>query len=365
MDSRPNDQSVPTPVVLMCGFWPHVTAEVARQLLTDNPTRRHLRYEAPRPVCGDPAGALVRDLATAGRGQDGLLVTVPEGYEPDQIRTAWRAQTGGGAPNVITVVPADLVLDGLTDETALRAVDLHGTATDDRSIADLVSRQIEQADTVLMVGPPDDQWEADQLRVLLHRIAPWSQHRSLDDVCLTEAGRTEPVAPITRGLRGRAVGAHEPLPDHGVVAWVFQARRPFHPQRLHDALDEITDGVLRSRGHFWLASRPELVMTWESAGGLSLGPHSGWLADLPGEHWGAVDPERRLAAAVDWDPYYGDRHQHLAFVGIGADPVHVHRALAGCLLTDDELADGAESWVRLPDPFARCFRLATTQENPK
>jgi hypothetical protein len=257
------------PAVLLCGFWLHVTAQVAGQLLADHPTRRHLRYEAPRPevltragageipVGGDPAGALVRDLATVGHDQAGLLVTVPEGYEPDQIRTAWRQHTGGALP-VITVVPADLLLDGLTDETALRAVDLHVAATDDRSIGDLVGRQIEQADTVLLVGQPDDGWEADQLRVLLHRIAPWSQHRSLDDVCLTAAGRTEPVAPITRGLHGRAVGIHEPLPDHGVVAWVFHARRPFHPERLHDALDEITDGVLRSRGHFWLACHP----TW-------------------------------------------------------------------------------------------------------
>ncbi len=357
-------------VVMLCGFWPHATAEAARTLLTDNPALRLLRYESPAAgmltrdgagalrTGGDPVAALVRDLvATAGdSGAPDLLVVLPEACEPEQIRAAWPRHPAGGTPAVITAVPADLVLDGITDETVLRAVDRHLSTTDGRGIGDLVCRQLEQADAVVLVGRPEgDGWEADQLRVLLHRIAPWSDHRSLDDLRLPVTGRAGPGPATTRGLRGRAVGLHEPLPDHGVVACVFRARRPLHPGRLHDALDEITGEVLRSRGHFWLASRPDLVMTWESAGGLSLGPVSGWLADLPDEHWGAVDGERRLAAAVDWDPYYGDRHHHLAFVGIDLDPVRLHRTLTRCLLTDEELSRGEEAWRQLPDPFARAY----------
>lgn len=58
-------------------------------------------------------------------------------------------------------------------------------------------------------------------------------------------------------------------------------------------------------------------------------------------------------AALDRDPYYGDRHHHLAFVGIDLDPVRLHRILTGCLLTDDELSRGEDAWRRLADPFAR------------
>jgi G3E family GTPase len=73
---------------------------------------------------------------------------------------------------------------------------------------------------------------------------------------------------VARRLRGYPIGVHDPVPAHGVTACLFQARRPFHPERLHDALDEISARVQRSRGHFWLAaSHPDLVMTWESAGG--------------------------------------------------------------------------------------------------
>ena len=64
-------------------------------------------------------------------------------------------------------------------------------------------------------------------------------------------------------------------------------------------------------------------MTWESAGSLGLGPVSGWLADLPAEPWETLDP------------------------------VRLHRTLTGCLLTDNELADGEAAWRRMPDPFRR------------
>lgn len=353
--------------IVVCGFWPYATAEVAHALLARNPGMHQVSYSSPRPgvlaragggevtLGGDPAAAVRHDVATSGvPGR--VLVTLPEGFEPDQVRAAWRAHGDGTAPRVVTAVPADLVLDGLTDETTLRTAGLHQGPDDGRCIGEVVARQLEQADTVLLSGQPEgDDWEAEQLRVLLRRIAPWSQHGSVPGVTLPAAGRPDPVAPVTRGLRGYAAGVHEPIPEHGVVACLFLARRPFHPGRLHDALDEVTHRVVRSRGHFWLASRPDLVMTWESAAGLSLGPVSGWLADLPGEHWATADPGRCLAAEIDWNPYYGDRSQHLAFVGVDLDPEQVHRTLAQCLLTDAELARGEDAWRQLADPFRRSY----------
>ena len=357
-------------ITMLCGFWPHATTEAAQSLLSGNPAWHLLHYETSRPgvltrrgsgeipAGDDPASALLADLISVPPGGDdsGRLVILPESVEPDHIRTAWQKHPASETLHVTTVVPADLVLDGLTDDTALSAIGLHHSGADGRSIGDLVCRQLEQADTVLLAGAPDgDAWEAEQVRVLLRRIAPWSQHQSLEDTRPPKAGRPAPVDTLTRGLRGHSVGVHEPLPEHGVTACVFHARRPFHPERLHDALDEITHRVIRSRGHFWLACRPDLAMTWESADGLSIGPVSGWLADIPEQHWDGTDAERCLAAAVDWDPYYGDRHHHLAFVGIDLDPVRLHRTLTRCLLTDAELSQGEDGWRALPDPFTRAY----------
>ncbi|MET0425785.1 MAG: GTP-binding protein [Actinoplanes sp.] len=368
-------------VVLLSGFWPHATAEAARDLSAADPRWNLLLYTSGRPgelirtdasgvARDDRAGpdlpaALVRDLLTvAGPGRPDLLVLLPESCEPDQLRAAWAAHDGphhAHLGTLITVVDAGLLLDGLSGEESLRSVGLHQRAADERGIGDVVARQIEQADAVVVTGRPgDDPWEAEQLRVLLRRIAPWSLHLHLDDARLPGVARRParhlaPLTPPTRGLAGRAVGLHEPLPDHGVVSCVFRARRPFHPARLHHALADLTDQVLRARGHFWLASRPDLVMSWESAGDRTFSPAGVWLDGRPDESWAEADEQRRVAAALDWDVYYGDRHHHLVFIGLDIDPVRIHRVLAACLLTDDELSRGENFWRRLPDPFAPAY----------
>jgi G3E family GTPase len=137
-------------------------------------------------------------------------------------------------------------------------------------------------------------------------------------------------------------------------------------------LESVTAQALRSRGHVWLASQPDLAIacvsgrfygrqthTWESAGGgLDMGCLGRWLAALPDDRWQEASDQRRLAAAVDWDPYYGDRHNHLVFVGLNLDPADLHNQLAAGLLTDAEISQGEERWLAFADPFAGCFGAA-------
>ncbi|WP_229068373.1 GTP-binding protein [Actinoplanes sp. DH11] len=345
-----------TLVTPLAGFWPHATEAAARQL-TGSPVL-DLRTSGLTPA------RLIQVVAEeAGRAPaPTLLALLPEAYEPDELRVAWIEHAVPDSVRlgmICTAVAADLVLDALADEKLVCAVDPYPRSSDDRRIADLVARQIEQADAVLVSGRPEggEQWEAEQLRTLLRRLAPWAEVRATDDDRLPASVRRPsphpaPVAPSIRGLRGLAVGVHEPVPADGVVSYVFRQRRPFHPARLYAALADITGRVLRSRGHLWLAVRPDMVLTWESASALRLESAGGWLADVPDESWSAVHPERRVAASLDWDPYYGDRHHQLAFVGLDLDTEALQRALTGCLLTDEELAAGSDSWLDLPDPFA-------------
>jgi G3E family GTPase len=139
---------------------------------------------------------------------------------------------------------------------------------------------------------------------------------------------------------------------------VFHTRRPFHPQRLHDALDDLTAEALRGRGQLWIASQPDTAIAWESAGGgILLGNLGHWLTALPRERWTEASDMRRLAADADWDPYYGDRRTMLSFVGLHLDVAAMTAALEGCLLTDAEVAEGTDGWTGLPDPFADFFPL--------
>lgn len=139
---------------------------------------------------------------------------------------------------------------------------------------------------------------------------------------------------------------------HGVSTLVWHRCRPFHPERLYEALEDITCAAARSRGRFWLADRPDVLLHWDAAGGAlcveSVGP---WLASLPDAAWDMVPPVRRAAAALDWHPEHGDCCQHLVFTSPGLDRDGLERLLESCLLTDAEYAAGRAAWKRLPPAF--------------
>ncbi|MER7928524.1 GTP-binding protein [Streptomyces sp. NPDC096057] len=139
---------------------------------------------------------------------------------------------------------------------------------------------------------------------------------------------------------------------HGVATLVWHRRRPFHPERLYAALEDITCAAARSRGRFWLADKPDSSLHWDAAGGAlcveSAGP---WLASLPDAAWELVPPVRRAAAALDWHPEHGDCCQHLVFTSPGLDRDGLERLLESCLLTDAEYAAGRAAWKRLPPAF--------------
>jgi G3E family GTPase len=133
---------------------------------------------------------------------------------------------------------------------------------------------------------------------------------------------------------------------------VARRERPFHPQRLYAALEDLTCAAARSRGRFWLADRPDTLLSWDAAGGAlcveSTGP---WLAALPDAAWEMVPAERRLAASVDWHPEHGDRCQYLTFTSRGLDRDGLSALLDSCLLTEDEYSAGRDLLQQLPHAF--------------
>ncbi len=140
--------------------------------------------------------------------------------------------------------------------------------------------------------------------------------------------------------------------EAGVSTFVWHRRRPFHPERLHQALEDLCCAAARSRGRFWLADRPNTLLAWDAAGGAlsveSVGP---WLAALPDAAWEMVPPMRRAAASLDWHPEHGDCCQHLVFTSPGLDRHGLEQLLEFCLLTDAEYASGPEAWKTLPTAF--------------
>ncbi|GID29786.1 CobW family GTP-binding protein [Paractinoplanes brasiliensis] len=388
-DSRPH-------VTVLAGFSAAATDAVARSLLVTDPSLVLVTHD----LTGVRDGVVRRTVRTAdevleqGRtdlvhgcvsctlredilptlvrlsrerpGSD-LVLALPPAVEPEAVAAAGLAVAEAVRfDSYVTVVEATAVIDDLTSTDSLRDRDLHAAGNDERGVADVVIRQIEFADTLVVWSTPGaDALERDRLAALLHRLAPWAAHVHVGDSpkvdCtglagrLLRSGRHDPAVPgmMGRALEGYPIGIHDRPGEHGVNAMLFQSRRPFHPQRLHDALDDLTAEALRGRGQLWIATQPGTAIAWESSGGgLLLGNLGHWLAALPRERWDEATDMRRLAADATWDLYYGDRNTMLSFVGFDLDVDAMTATLSACLLSDAELADGTDSWRVLPDPFA-------------
>jgi G3E family GTPase len=258
---------------------------------------------------------------------------------------------------------------GYADGPAVRDVEIAGVVTcvdsatwlgralgddalnDGRTVAQVVVGQAEFADVVVLTAPDPE------TLAVLRRLTPRARLtvgvKQLDQAL----AHLEPDA-----RRGRTDEPHQPLlagepPLHfdGRVALVeFNAQRPFHPQRLHAAIDMLLDGVVRARGRLWLSSRPEQAMWLESAGGgLRVSSAGKWLAAMTTQEAAYVNPQRRAFANLMWDRRFGDRHTAMAVLVCGADPAEIRAALSGALLTDDEMGIPGE-WNDYPDPFGEC-----------
>ncbi|MGA5305722.1 CobW family GTP-binding protein [Nucisporomicrobium flavum] len=398
-------------VTVLAGFSAPATDAVARSLLVTDPALLLVRHDisrlreglvrrtvrTSRAVLEDELVHLVHGCAActlredvlptlvrlaATRPQSDIVLVLPPAVEPEALAAACTQCAVDGVPvtdavrfdSYVTVVEGSAFLADLTATDDLRHRDLHAAEEDHRCVADVLARQIEYADTLVVWGRPDPTGVAE---TVLHRLAPWASQVRVGDTAavdcaglaerLRRTGRHDPAKPgvLARALEGRPIGVDEPAGEHGVTALVFRARRPFHPQRLHDALDGLTGDTLRGRGQLWLATRPDLAVAWESAGGgIGLGSRGPWLAAQPPAAWNDAGVLRRLTADLDWDPYYGDRRTVLAFIGLALDGPDLTRRLTGCLLTDAELAGGEAAWAGISDPFADFFPVDSEEVRP-
>ncbi|MEZ0341636.1 GTP-binding protein [Mycobacterium sp. pV006] len=219
---------------------------------------------------------------------------------------------------------------------------------DGRTVAQVVVAQVEFSDVVVLNGPDPE------TLAVARRLAPRARVTVGTDRLHLALANLEPDARRGRGDDPYAslLTGQPPLAPAGRVRLVeFQARRPFHPARLHAAVDALLDGVVRSRGRLWLATRPAQIMWLESAGGgLRVTPTGKWLAAMTSREIAYVGPERRAMADLIWECRYGDRHTSLTVLVCGADPGEIIDALNAALLTDAEMRR-PQDWCGYVDPF--------------
>lgn len=306
----------------------------------------------------------LRALAAPG-GPARIVLHLDPALEPEHICWALLHVLLDGSPvtadvelrGVVTCIDTGSWLDDATSDDVLaeRGIADPGRDVDERTVAQVVVGQVEFADLIVTTGAADA-WASARTAAVLARIAPAAARLPIALLDRQVFLRRLPVG----ARRGRPDDVHGPLlrgqppldADCGVRTVLFTARRPFHPERLHRAIDVLLDGVVRTRGRIWLATRPDAVLWLESAGGgLRVGHAGDWLADAGDDAWEHASADRRAMAALNWDPRFGDRGQDIVAVAHDADPEEIERTLRDALLTDTELAAGEQSWAALPDPF--------------
>ena len=138
--------------------------------------------------------------------------------------------------------------------------------------------------------------------------------------------------------------------EYGIASFVYRARAPFDPQKIHDVLNGSLPGVIRAKGHFWIATRPDWVAEFSLAGALSsVAPLGTWWASVPIDRW----PTHQQAQAymrTHWQEPFGDRRQELVLIGAGIDWPALTAKLDACLM-QEITAETLPDCETLADPF--------------
>ncbi|MFC8175884.1 CobW family GTP-binding protein [Streptomyces sp. NPDC057242] len=370
------------PVVIVAGLHAEARKEVVDRLLRAVPGSVALHHD----LASAPEGTvlrLVRDASgPVSRGEtplvndcaccalredlvpelerladDGLtrlaVVELWDSVEPKAMAEVIAGHGGDrlAVTGVITAVDPALVLPYLANGDDLAEAGLAAAPTDRRTVGDTWARQLEYAPVLAVVDSAEADEEDLALLAQLHPTARRVPAASADLARAAFAGFDVEAAAAAQ--HPACALLPQDADEAGVTTFVWHRRRPFHPERLYEALEDLCCAAARSRGRFWLADRPDTLLAWDAAGGAlcveSAGP---WLASLPDAAWETVPPVRRAAAALDWHAEHGDCCQHLVFTSPGLDRDGLERLLDSCLLTDAEYASGPESWKRLPAAFA-------------
>lgn len=261
---------------------------------------------------------------------------------------------------MVTVVDAVNLLNDYSSEDFLADRGETAGDGDDRRLVSLLVEQIEFADVVIVNKV--SAVSAEQLAVVKQVVASLNAdakiieadygHVELDSILDTGLFNDEKAElhPLwAKELYGYA--DHRPeTEEYGVESFVYRARRPFHPAMFYRFLTGADlDTVIRAKGHFWLATRPDFLGELAIAGTQKITARMGrWWAAVPKSRW-PEDGSFEEFVLTHWDPVWGDRRQELVFIGINMDQAKIVAALDACLLKGDSFEP--ESWTKLSDPF--------------
>lgn len=309
----------------------------------------------------------VRRLAAEGRF-DYLLIESTGISEPLPVAATFdfRDEFGDSLSDVsrldtmVTVVDAANLLNDYASHDFLRDRGEAMGEEDDRTLVHLLTDQIEFADVVILNKVTDAGPEkVDAARKIIRSLNADAQIIETDqsevdasrilDTGLFDFEKAHEHPMWAKELYGFADHTPE-TEEYGVASFVYRARLPFIPEKILEVLNGDLPGVIRAKGHFWIATRPGWVAEFSLTGALSsVKPLGTWWASVPRDRW----PEHESAKAylqAHWQDPWGDRRQELVFIGAGIDWPALRARLDACLVPAPA-ATGPDSLPDYPDPF--------------
>ncbi len=308
----------------------------------------------------------VRRLAAEGRF-DYLLIESTGIAEPLPVATTFdfRDDKGESLSDVarldtmVTVVDAVNLVKDFSSHDFLADRGENLGEEDNRGLVTLLTDQMEFADVIVLNKVADaSPSQVDAARKIIRALNPDAR------VIETSHSRVDPDAIFDTGLFDFDTVHEHPMwakelygfanhtpetEEYGITSFVYHAREPFHPAKIHSVLNGDLPGVIRAKGHFWIATRPDWVAEFSLAGAMSsITPLGRWWASVPADRL-PKHPDAQAEIARNWVEPWGDRRQEIVFIGAGLDREAISAALNAALVTACDFTP--QAWTSLPDPF--------------
>ena len=251
---------------------------------------------------------------------------------------------------MVTVVDAFNFFKDFGSPETLVDRDLTNIEDDDRTIVNLLTDQIEFANVIIL--NKTDLVDKEHLVILRACIKKLNQSAKIIETTYSEISPKEILNTSLFNFEEAEQSAgwmeelekdeHTPeTEEYGISSFVFRSKKPFDPVRFWDYLqNKFPTSIIRSKGLFWLSSRPDQALVWSQAGGSLKAEGAGvwWASMLFHErikYLPFVENQKQIESG--WDKLFGDRKNEIVFIGQNMDEKLIKDELELCLSTDDEI----------------------------
>ncbi len=311
-------------------------------------------------ICCTLREDLIKEVATLAKQNkfDYLLIESTGISEPIPVAQTFTFDTGEQLLNLanisrldtmVTVVDAFNFFKDFGSADTILSRKMIDDAEDQRSIVNLLTEQVEFANVIVL--NKTDLISAENLKLLegtLIKLNPDAR------IVKTSFSKVEPAeifnthlfnyekAQQSAGWMKELNNLHTPeTEEYGINSFVFRDHRPFNPERLWKYLQQqFPASVIRSKGIFWMVSRPDQVILWSQAGGSVR-------AEIYGKWWASVPKSQRLrnpafiesreALRKKWDATWEDRLNELVIIGQELNIAKITEELTACLCNENEI----------------------------